>query len=30
MDMDSVELLGTEGLYATAGPMTAEIVGIRD
>jgi Restriction endonuclease len=30
MDMDSVELLGTTGLYATPGPMVAEIVGIRD
>jgi hypothetical protein len=28
MDMDSVELLGTEGIYATAGPVTTEIVGI--
>lgn len=29
MSMDSFELLGTDGLYATAGPMTVDIVGIR-
>jgi hypothetical protein len=30
VDHDSFELVGTEGLYATAGPMTVDIVGIRD
>ncbi len=29
VDMDSFELPGTQGLYATAGPMSVEIVGIQ-
>jgi hypothetical protein len=30
VNMDSLELLGAQGLYATAGPMSVEIVGIQD
>jgi hypothetical protein len=29
VDHDSFELVGTEGLYTTGGPMTVDIVGIR-
>ena len=30
VEHDSFELLGTEGLYATGGPMTVDIVGIKE